>query len=103
MHQLWLGVEHGFGASEISTALAFDHIGGQGPWTAGKANQWHTSMELTPNHSDGISNISEIGCSIHHIELFNISFGAHWFAEFGPLTLLKIEAETHSIRNSENI
>ena len=103
MHGLRVVVEHGFGLAEVLRRAAFDHIGGQRPGAAGKADQWHAAIQLTANGAHGVHHITQILLWIGDRQRFDISHAADDFLETRAFAGFKIQALAHGVGDGQDV
>ena len=76
VHQIGSAVEHGLDQAVIVRAFAFDHVAGQGPGAARKANEGHTAIEC---FADGRHCIKDVTQLVHvgHLQFSHSGFVSH--------------------------
>ena len=72
VHQVGLPVQHAFGQTEILARCAFNHVGGNGPGTAGEAYQRHFAVQFLFDQPDGIQHVTQVGFNIRHRQVADV-------------------------------
>ena len=89
--------------AEVFAAATLNHIGGQGPRAAGKADQRRATVKFVANGAHGVHNIAEFIVHLRRREQGQIFLTADGLPEFRPLARFEIESQAHGVRHRENV
>ncbi|RMU66035.1 hypothetical protein ALP29_05221, partial [Pseudomonas syringae pv. avii] len=103
VHGLRVVVEHGLGLAEVFRRAAFDHVGGQGPWAARKADQRHTAVKLAADGAHGVHHVAQVFVWIRDRQGFDIGQGADDFLEARAFAGFEVQALAHGVGDGEDI
>ncbi|MCY1435328.1 hypothetical protein D9M71_514180 [compost metagenome] len=96
-------VEHGLGLAEVLGRAAFDHVGGQGPWAAGEANQRHATVELAADGADRVHDVAQVFLRVGDRQRFDVGQGADDFLEARAFAGLEVQTLAHGIGNGQDV
>ena len=102
VHQVRAVVQHRLDAAEVVRAAALDHVAGQRPRAAGKADQRHPAAQLGADLRDRIEHVLQ-GTQIRHLQRHHLFFIAQRTLELRPLAFDKIQAQTHRIGHRQDV
>ncbi|MPN28035.1 hypothetical protein SDC9_175473 [bioreactor metagenome] len=80
MHQVGAAVHQALDQAVVVAALAFDHVAGQRPGAARKANQRHAAVQRLADAGDGIEHVAQL-VQVGRGELGYIGFIADGFGK----------------------
>jgi hypothetical protein len=83
--------------------MALVHVGGQGPWAAGEADQRHAAVKLAADGADGVHHVAEVFLWVGDRQGFDIGEGADDFLETRAFAGLKVQALAHGVRDGEDV
>ena len=96
-------VEHGFGTGEIAAGSAFNHVGGERPRATAEADERHTPVQLVADEAHCIHDVAEFAFHVGDTECGHISSAFNGVVECRPLAGDEVQAESHCIRNGEDV
>ena len=90
VHQIGPAVEHGLHQAVIVRAFAFNHVAGQGPGAARKANERHTAIEC---FADGRHSIKDVPQLVHvgHLQFSHCGLVSHRLGKAGAFAQRKTQ------------
>ncbi len=103
MHRLRLAVHQAFGLGKIARALALDHIGRQGPRTAGEADQRYLPVQLATDQAHRIHHVAQFLLRVRHREVLDRLQRADRLAKPRALAGLEVQPQPHRIRDSQDV
>ncbi|MNZ75768.1 hypothetical protein D3C78_942540 [compost metagenome] len=103
VHGLRVVVEHGLGLAEVFRRAAFDHVGRQGPWAAGEADQRYTSVQFTTDGADRIHHVAEVFLRIGNRQGFDVGQGADDLLEARTFAGFEVQALAHGIGDGQDV
>ena len=102
MHQVRAAVHQGFDVAVVVGAGAFDHVTGQRPGAAGKADQRYPAIQRLANGSDRVEHVAQL-VHVRHRQFGHGSFVAHVFGEARPFADGKAQAQAHGVGHGEDV
>ena len=92
-----------FGVLESFRAAALDHVGGEGPWRPGEADERHPVGKVTADFADRLHHEAEVLVRLHGPEGLQRGFVAERRGKLRPLALAEVEFHSHGLGDHENV
>ncbi len=87
----------------ILAAAAFDHVAGQRPRTAGKADQRHLAVQFAPDQAHRVHHVAQLGFHVRYRQPVRVGGGAHGAFELRAFALDEVQAQTHCVGHGEDV
>ena len=100
---LRLGIHHLLDLGEGLGAAPLHHVGGQGPGTAGEADQRHFALELAAYGAHRIHHVAELVFRIRNGQRLHVSHGFDGSLEARAFTLFEIETQPHGVGHGQDV
>ncbi len=103
VHEAGLVVHQAFDLGEVAAAGAFHHVAGQGPGTAGEADERHPAGQGLTNQAHRVHHVTQLAFGIGHGQTLDIRRRAHGMGETRPFALGEGQPQAHGVGNGEDV
>ena len=103
MQQFWFPEGHGLDHGVVFTALAFHHVGSQGPWCANEAKHCCLVADAFSQSLKHRSNEWHRFSGIQRSKRIDLFHGSDWIANLRPLALDDVEINPHARQGREDV
>ena len=102
VHQVRALVQHGLDQAVIVRALALDHVAGQRPGAAGKANQRHAAVQRAADRGHGVKHVAQ-ALQVRHGQRVHGGLVTHRRREARALALRERQAQAHGVGHGQDV
>ncbi|MNH20855.1 hypothetical protein D3C79_806420 [compost metagenome] len=102
LEQFRAAVEHLLDQLEITRRTAFDHVTGQGPGAAGKADQRHLGVQRPAGLGDSL--VQVVQCfGLGHAQALDGLLVTQWMTKTRAFARAEVQAQAHGIGHGEDV